>query len=89
MENNKTVEVLRKEIFERNGNIAMLAGNIDVKDLNELKLIRDSMNEALFALEKLDRLEKWLDKEIEGKDKNENSIRHRRKILKEVREVLE
>ena len=50
------VEVLRKEISERNGNIAMLVGNIDVKDLNELKLIRDSMKKALLALEEKEEL---------------------------------
>jgi hypothetical protein len=95
-----TIEIL-KEMIGDYELLGLTAGINNKKKLYDAEVKRiNALKEALLALGKLDRLEKWLKDEIEKRDLdaehcfNENDvlteslIQRQIDILKEVREVL-
>lgn len=89
------VEVLRIEYENVNDAILGIEGCSTLRKrfrsslFKEKKQYREALKEALLALGRLDRLEKWLDKKIKTQEGyNEMYWDVRTNILKEVREVL-
>jgi len=69
MENNNTIEVLKKEINEYECVLALddiKYAKVTEKDKELIKELLTSHKEACLALEKLNRLEKWIDDETKN-----------------------
>ena len=103
MENNNTIEVLKKEINEYECVLALddiKYAKVTEKDKELIKELLTSHKEACLALEKLNRLEKWIDDETKNlkeyykdlsivSDRDEIILtKGQLEVLKEVREVL-
>ena len=96
---NDTVEVLRQRVntcllcMYNEGNVCN-ASQGEFGECKEADELKKEFDKALLALEKLDRLEKWLDKKIndyefDGTSLVARELKRVRAILNEKKEVLE